>query len=74
MYSGFYLKIYCNTLSGSRPITIQWLRNGSPYRTGYSVSTITTANVDNGDVFTCKATNIKGLDIENTTVYVEYGT
>ena len=73
IYDGFYVKIDCNILIGSPPITIQWLRNGSPYRTGQSVSTITITNANNGDVFTCKATNIKGSDIESTIVYVEYG-
>ena len=69
---GFNVKIDCNTVNGSRPITNRWFHNGSPYRTGQSVSTITITNPTDGDVFECIAENIIGFDNESTTIYVQH--
>ena len=73
VYSGFDVTIDCNIVNGTPPITIQWFRNGSPDPTRGNVSTITITAASNGDVFTCRADNIKGFDSENTCLYIEYG-
>ena len=72
-HEGFDVIIDCNIVNGSRPITIQWFRNGSPDLTRGNVSTITIADASNGDVFKCRAGNVKGFDTENTIIFVEYG-
>ena len=70
---GFDVKIDCNAVNGSLPITIQWLRNGLHYQTMQRVvSTVTITDANNGDVFTCKATNILGSDTEDSTIYVQH--
>ena len=63
--------IDCNIVDGIRPITIMWHRNGSPDPTRGNVSTITINDVRDGDVFKCRADNIVGSDIKNTTIHVE---
>ena len=73
VYSGFVVIIDCKIVNGSLPINITWFRNGSPYPTRGNISTITISDASNGDVFKCRADNIIGFDIENTTIYVEYG-
>ena len=73
VHSGFDVIIDCNIVNGTPPINITWFRDGLPYPTRGSVSTITITDVSNGDVFKCKANNIKGFDTENTTIHVEYG-
>ena len=73
VYDGFNVTIDCNIFNGSRPITIQWFRNGSLDTTRGNVSNITITDANNGDVFTCRANNIKDFDTEETTTYVEYG-
>ena len=71
--SGFDVIIHCELVRWSLPITNHWFRNRSPYPTRQSVSNITITDANNGDVITCKVTNSIGSDIENTTIYVEYG-
>ena len=69
---GFSLTFVCDIASGTRPITIMWLRNGVPYPAGGNRSVITISDTDynNDDVFTCRADNIVGFDMENTTINV----
>ena len=73
VHDGFDVTIDCNIVNGTPPITIQWFRNGSPDPTRGNVSTITITDASNGDVFKCRADNIRGFDSESTTIYVEYG-
>ena len=73
VHSGFDVISDCNIVNGTPPINITWFRNGSPYPTRGSVSTITITDASNGDVFKCRADNIIGFDTENTTIHVEYG-
>ena len=72
-HDGFDVIINCNIINGTSPITIQWFRNGSPDTTRGNVSTITVTDASNGDVFKCRAGNVKGFDTEFTTISVEYG-
>ena len=67
---GFDLILVCRLVSGTRPITIMWLRDGEPYPTGGNNSRIAVSDYTNGEVFTCRADNIIGFDMENTTVIV----
>ena len=67
---GFNVTIVCNILNGTCPITIMWLHNGAPYAAGGNISTITVTDYNDGDVFTCRADNIVGFDMENTTINV----
>ena len=67
---GFNVTIVCNILNGTRPIAIMWLRNGAPYPAGGNISTITVTDYNDGDVFTCRADNIVGFDMENTAINV----
>ena len=73
VHDGFDVIIDCNTINGTSPINITWFRNGSPYPTSGSVSTITITDASNDDIFKCRAENIIGFDTENTTIYVVYG-
>ena len=73
VHDGFDVIIDCNIVNGTPPITIQWFRNGSPDLTRGNVSTITITNASNGDVFKCRADNIKGFDTENTVIHIEHG-
>ena len=65
---GFDVTIDCNILSGTRPITISWLRNGQPDPSFGNQSSITVDNYNDGDVFICRADNIVGFDMGNTTI------
>ena len=67
---GFNLTLVCNIASGTRPITIMWLRDGQPYPAGGNNSVITVSDYTDGEVFTCRAENVVGFDMENTTVNV----
>ena len=67
---GFNVTIVCNIPTGTHPITIMWLHNGAPYPTGGNISTITVTDYNDGDVFTCRADNIVGFDMESTTINV----
>ena len=69
---GFSLTLVCDIVSGTRPITIMWLRNGVPYPAGGNQSVITILDTvyNHDDVFTCRADNIVGFDMENTTINV----
>ena len=67
---GFDLTIVCNIANGTRPITIMWLHDGQPYPAGGNNSIITISDYTDGEVFTCRANNIVGFDMENTTVIV----
>ena len=73
VHDGFDVIIDCNIVNGTPPITIQWFHNGSPDLTRGNVSTITITNASNGDVFKCRADNIKGFDTENTVIHIEHG-
>ena len=75
VHDGFDVIIDCNIVNGTPPITIQWFRNGSPDLSRGNVSTITVINAtSNGDIFTCRAENIEGFDMESTVINVDYGT
>ena len=71
--NGFDLTLICNITSGTRPIDIRWFRDGRPYPAGGNSSIITVSDYTNGEVFTCRADNIVGFDMANTTVIV-FGT
>jgi len=66
--------IVCDIASGTRPITISWLRNGMEDTSFGNVSMITISDVnfddDNGDMYTCRAVNPIGFDEETTVVNV----
>ena len=71
--AGNDVTIVCNVASGTRPITISWLRNGVEDTSFGNVSIITISNVnfdDNGDMYTCRAVNNIGYDEENTVLIV----
>ena len=67
---GFDVTINCRILTGTRPVTIRWLRNGALDRSRGNVSTITVTNYSDGDVFTCRAENSVGFDEEETIINV----
>ena len=69
---GFDVTLVCNIASGTSPITIMWIRNGASYPAGGNQSIITVPDTDynDGDVFTCRADNIIGFDMESTTINV----
>ena len=69
---GFDITLVCNIASGTRPITIRWIRNGASYPAGGNRSTITVPDTDynDGDDFTCRADNIVGFDEETTMINV----
>ena len=73
VHSGFDVIIDCNIVNGTPPINITWFRNGSPYPTRGSVSTITITNENYGDIFKCRADNSIGFDTGSTVIYVLYG-
>ena len=68
---GFDITIVCNVVNGTTPITITWLRNGIAEPTIENVSTITVDDYKDGDVFTCRADNIAGFDMDSTTIIGE---
>ena len=73
VYNGYQVTIDCYIVGGTHPINITWFHNGSPDPTGGSVSNnISTSDIQDGDVFKCKAQNIEGSDTESTTIYIEY--
>ena len=67
---GFNVTIECSILNGTHPITIMWLCNGVVDPTRGNVSTITVTDYNNSDLFTCRADNNIGFDLENTTINV----
>ena len=67
---GFNLTLVCNIASGTRPITIMWLRDRQLYPAGGNNSVITVSDYTDGEAFTCRAENVVGFDMENTTVNV----
>ena len=69
---GFILTLVCRLVSGTRPITIMWFRNGHPYPAGGHNSRITVSDYEDDEIFTCRAVNIVGFDMENTTVNGKY--
>ena len=66
----FDVTIVCDIASGTRPITISWFHNGVLDSTRGNVSTITVSNYNDGDLFTCRADNDIGFDMESTTINV----
>ena len=71
--NGTTVMIDCNIVNGTPPVTISWLYNEQPDLTRGNASTISiTAGRDayDGDLFSCKAINIVGFDIENTTINI----
>ena len=73
VHEGFDVKIDCNIVNGTPPLTIQWFRNGSPDTTRGNISNITITDARNGDVFKCRADNNIGFDTESTVIYVIAG-
>ena len=65
---GYSVTIDCTTISGTPPITITWLRNGTLIAEDVNNITITDAN--NSDVITCRAVNNVGFYEEVTTITV----
>ena len=64
------MTIVCDILSGTLPVTVTWFRNGVLDPTRGNASTITVTDYNNSDVFTCRAENDVGFDMENTTINV----
>ena len=62
------LTIQCNIASGTRPITISWLKNRVEDTSFGNVSTITISNVNDGDIYMCRAENMIGFDEEATMI------
>jgi len=65
--------IVCNIVSGTRPITIIWFRNGVEDTSFGNVSMITVSNVsisDDRDMYMCRTENEIGFDEETTVVNV----
>ena len=67
---GYDVTIICDILTGTNPISIMWFHNGAPDPTRGNVSTITVTDAADGDVFTCRAENNIGFDMENTIINV----
>ena len=65
---GYSVTIDCTTVSGTPPITITWLRNGTPI--AGNANSITINDTNNSDVITCRAVNNVGFDEEVTTITV----
>ena len=65
------ITIKCNIASGTRPITISWFRNGLEDTSFGNVSTITVSNVNDGDIYSCRADNRFGFDEEATMIVVQ---
>ena len=63
--------IECNIVSGTHPITISWFRNGVEDTSFGNVSTITISNVNDGDMYMCRAQNRVGFDEETTMIVVQ---
>lgn len=68
---GFDVTIVCNIVNGTTPINITWLRNGVADSTRGNVPTITVDDYKDDDVFTCRADNIAGFDMDSTTIIGE---
>ena len=66
---GYNVTIDCNIASGTPPITISWLLNGTEF--GGNDATITITDATYGDVITCRANNSIGFDEESTTIHVD---
>ena len=64
------MTIVCDILSGARPITIRWFRDGVLDLTRGNVSTITVTDYTDDEEFTCRAHNNVGFDEESTTINV----
>ena len=65
--------IDCNIVNGTPPISISWFQNEIADLERGNASTISiTAGHDayDDDVFSCKAINIVGFDIENSTIKI----
>ena len=75
VFRGTPVIIDCNIASGTPPINITWFRNGSPYPTEGSTSTIRIIITDTRrrDFFKCRADNIAGFDIESSQIFVTCG-
>ena len=67
---GFNVIIDCNVLNGTPPITIIWLHNGVADPNRGNATNITVDDYHDGDVFTCRADNVVGFDIANTTIII----
>ena len=65
--------IDCNIDSGTSPINITWLRNDVIDLSRGNVSSITVTDANDGDTFKCRALNIIGFDIKETTIIVVSG-
>ena len=66
VFDGYNVTIDCATVSGTPPITITWLHNGTLIDEDVSAITITDAK--GGDVIVCRVDNNIGFDEENTTI------
>ena len=74
IFDNFNVTIDCNITSGTQPITFKWLHNNTlvnqTTRTASSITIPVTNAADiDGDVYTCRAENLKGYDEMNTTIY-----
>ena len=71
--NGTTVMIDCNIVNGTPPVTISWFHNELPDSNRGNASTIsitTGLDASDDDLFSCKAINIVGFDIENTTVNI----
>ena len=73
VFRGTPIIIDCNIASGTPPINITWFRNGSPYPTEGSTSSITITDPRRREIFKCRADNIAGFDIESSRIFVTCG-
>ena len=64
----YNVTIVCNIIDGKPPITISWYRNGNLDESRKNVSTYFVIDAKDGDIFTCKATNLDGLDEKTTNI------
>lgn len=65
---GFNVTVVCNILNGTHPIAISWFHNGVFDPTRGNASNITVTHYNNSDVFTCRAENDVGFDMESTII------
>ena len=68
LVSGYHVTIVCDIVKGTPPVTISWFRNGILDLSRGNISAITVTDPKDGDIFSCRANNSIGSDIENSTI------
>ena len=67
---GFDVIINCNILTGTSPVTILWFHNGVLDLSLGGNNSVTINDARDGDVFTCRADNIIGLENETSIINI----